>query len=471
MASKSVYWGEGLFLRPHHFQCVERSVLEKIRIAENWGDRHCYGLQRLDVDLDSLSNWRVSLASCHLRLPDGTHLRFPEDAHISAVDIPRKLFAAADTRIKVYVGVAEYRNGFSNTDTEGSNPQSRYVLASESVEDENAPGNAEQIQFRRFNPRILIGDDAALGYDALPIMQLRLGATAEAPPEIDPDYIPPLIASEAWPWLSGFIRSVYDRLGATADRLARQMIDRGVAFESGHKEDLERILQLHAVNSALGGVAHLPFIPGVHPYVIYTEMCRIVGQLAVFRRERRFPDIPVYDHDDLSTCFMALRRLLNVEEQKDESYIRRPFAAQGLQMSVRLQTEWLEPSWAFYIGVECKLKTSEVTDLLSERSLGMKVGNTDEVDNIYKFGRRGVRLAPVADAPRAFPRANWHYYRVDRDEAWRSVEETLNLGIRFNERNVAQQINGENKIDVKNRHTGELVSLAFSLFAIQAAGA
>ena len=77
---------------------------------------------------------------------------------------------------------------------------------------------------------------------------------------------------------------------------------------------------------------------------------------------------------------------------------------------------------------------------------------------------------PVGDAPRAFPRANWHYFRVDRDEAWAVVERSLNLGIRFNERMVVKQVNGENKIDVSDRETGGLASLAFSLFAIRASG-
>lgn len=74
---------------------------------------------------------------------------------------------------------------------------------------------------------------------------------------------------------------------------------------------------------------------------------------------------------------------------------------------------------------------------------------------------------PVGDPPRAFPRANWHYFRVDRDEAWTSVEKSLNLGIRFNERMVQKQVNGENRIDVMDRESGNLATLSFSLFAIR----
>ena len=468
MASHSIFWGEGLFLRPHHFQRMEAQVHESLRLTELLSTPNSYGIYRVQVEQDSLANWRVALSFCHVRLMDGTQIRFPEDCHLVAVTIPRSAFRNSESRVKVYVGVSELRRGINNcSSTDNGLPPTRYVGHEEEVEDENLAANPQHMKFRKLNPQILIGDDAVRGFDAVPIFQLRLGSSAEAPPQIDLDYIPPLLAQEAWPPLVSLIRSISDRLGAAADQLARQMIDRGVAFASGHKEDLERILHLHAVNAALGGIAWLPTSRGIHPFMLYTELSRAVGHLAIFKNARKMPELPVYDHDNLALCFNTLRRLLEVEDPKEEPYVRIPFSAQGLQMSVRLLPEWLAMTWSFYVGVEASLKSSRVTELLSEKELGMKVGSTEEVDNIYRFGRRGVRFMPVGDAPRAFPRANWHYFRVDRDEAWGSVERSLNLGIRFNERMVVKQVNGENRIDITDRETGALASMAFSLFAIR----
>ena len=85
MGSDSVLWGEGLFLRPHHFQAIERLSHDSSRTSELWATPFFYGLHRLEIDQDALSNWRVSLSECHLRFKDGTQLRFPQDAHISPV--------------------------------------------------------------------------------------------------------------------------------------------------------------------------------------------------------------------------------------------------------------------------------------------------------------------------------------------------------------------------------------------------
>lgn len=468
MSSHSIYWGEGVFLRPQHFQYSDNLSHSSQSLGVGWDHPYYYGLHHFELDENSLANWRVSVAACQLRLPDGTILRVPEDAHLSAVPIPRSAFPNVESRVKVYIGVPELKQGANNTEPEGPGALSRYLKREVEVEDENSSGSSATIEARVLNPQILIGDDAARGYDAVPVMQLRLGATAEAPPEIDPEYIPPVISTKASPKLMSWLNSVCDQLGAQSQRLAQQIKDRGVAFASGHRDDLEMISRLQAVNACLGGLAHLPSAREVHPFHVYSEFCRAVGTMAIFKGNRSFPQIASYDHDNLGVCFKKLYDLLAPGEKRQAEYIRQPFAADGLVMSVRLQPEWLQPDWAFYIGVECNLPQEDVRQLLSEQELDMKVGRTEEVDAIFRMGRFGIQIKPITDAPRVFPRANWHFYRVDRDHAWNLDEKNLNLGIRFNERYVEQQINGEDKIDVRNRRTNETTTMSFSLFAIQA---
>lgn len=467
MSSHSIYWGEGVFLRPQHFQYSDRAHHAQAALSNRWENPHDYGLHQFELDRDSLANWRVSVAACQLRLPDGTALRVPEDAHLAAVPIPRELFPSASARVKVYLGIAELKNGANNSEDESADASTRYMTREVSIADENAAESSEPIQTRVLNPKILIGDDAARGYDCVPVMQLRLGATAEAPPEIDPEYIPPVISIDASPQLTSWLRSICDQFGAESQRLSQQIKDRGVAFSSGHREDLEMISRLQAVNASLGGLSHLPTVRGLHPFPIYNEFCRAVGQTAIFKGSRAFPQIPPYDHDNLFTCFKRVYDLLTIGEEKKADYVRQPFSADGLLMTVRLQQEWLQPDWAFYIGVECELASEDVRQLLSEAALGMKVGSAEEVDAIFRRGLLGIQILPVSDPPRVFPRKNWHYYRVNRDLAWGRVESSLNLGIRFNERDVEQQIQGENRIDVRNRISNSTNSMAFSLFAIK----
>lgn len=467
MNSDSIYWGEGVFLRPQHFQYSDFLHRQHTAISTRWANPYGYGLHHLELDQDSLANWRVSIAACQLRLPDGTLVRVPEDAHLAAVPIPRTLFSGPQSRVQVFIGISELKRGANNTEADGSEATSRFVRREVQLDDENSAGAAEPIQVRVLNPRILIGEDAAHGHDCVPIFQLRLGATAEAPPEIDPDYVPPVIAVGASPRLRSLLNSVCDQFGAESQRLSQQIRDRGVAFSSGHREDLEMISRLQAVNASLGCLSYMPNLRDLHPFVMYQAFCQAVGYTAIFKGSRAFPQIPAYDHDNLFPCFKLLFDLLSSGEEKQEDYIRQPFTADGLLMTVRLQSEWLQPDWAFYIGVECELPSDQVRELLSEAGLGMKVGSAEEVDSIFRRGLLGVQILPVSDAPRVFPRKNWHYYRVNRDISWSRVEATLNLGIRFNERDVEQQVRGESKIDVRDRINNQATTLSFSLFAIK----
>ena len=466
MPSHSLFWGDGVFLRPQHFQQLEQKLHQSLHLHSRWTTPSDYGLHEFSFDPESFSNWRIVVRKVHARLLDGTQLRFPEDCHLAPVSIPRNMFPNSEARVRVYVGVPESRNGVANTTEDPSLPV-RFLQHQEEVEDENRAGNSQIVRYRKLNPRILVGDDAARGYDAVPLFQLKVGATAEAPPEVDTDYIPPVLAQEAWEPLSAFFSTIVNRLGALSDQLARQMSDRGVSFETGHREDFERILNLHALNCALSGLTWIPSTRGLHPFVLYTELCRAVGQVAIFRKDRKLLEVPAYDHDNLCPMFRRLARLLDAESV-EVPYQRIPFAAQGLQMAVRLNSDWLAPSWSFYIGVESTLRTARVNDLLTSSSLmDMKAGSSEEVDSIYRFARRGVRFVPVGEAPRSFPRQNWHFFRVDRDEAWTAVERSLNFGIRFNERMVIRQVNGENKIDINDRETNSPATLAFSLFVIR----
>ena len=145
--------------------------------------------------------------------------------------------------------------------------------------------------------------------------------------------------------------------------------------------------------------------------------------------------------------------------------VKRPFIGAGLQLQVKLEKEWLEPSWSFFVGVESNLPYHDVVRLMSGE-LNMKVGSDREVDKIFARGQAGVKPEPDPNAPRVLPGRNWTYFRVDRTrQAWADVEEVLRLGIRINEAQVEGRIDGAEQMSVR-LSDGRMVRLAFALFAV-----
>jgi type VI secretion system protein ImpJ len=85
------------------------------------------------------------------------------------------------------------------------------------------------------------------------------------------------------------------------------------------------------VNEAYSPLGTLLFAQGVHPLTVYTELCQLVGRLAIFGAERRPPELPRYDHDDLATCFYRVKQYIDslLDIVVEPEYKERAFIGSG----------------------------------------------------------------------------------------------------------------------------------------------
>src|SRR5262249_29161384 len=153
-------------------------------------------------------------------------------------------------------------------------------------------------------------------------------------------------------------------------------------------------------------LAQLAFLEGIHPLPAYLELCRLVGQLAIFGDERRTPKLLRYDHDDLGGCFFLLKRYLDdlLDKDADPEDDEGPVIGAGLRMQVALQSKWLDQGWQMFVGVETKLEPKRCIEILTNESqLGMKIGSAERADEIYRRGEAGLRFAPESAPPRVLP--------------------------------------------------------------------
>ncbi|MGD0044457.1 MAG: type VI secretion system baseplate subunit TssK, partial [Isosphaeraceae bacterium] len=224
-------------------------------------------------------------------------------------------------------------------------------------------------------------------------------------------------------------------------------------------------------NEAYAILTNIAFLEGVHPLVAYQELCRLVGQLAVFSPPRRPPAIPRYDHDDLGGCFFRLKSylddLLSIVPEPD--YQERAFIGNGLRMQVSLERSWLEQNALFYIGVRSPLEPDACVELMGARGIDMKVGSSDRVESIYRMGDLGLKFShvPSPSLPQALPRdKGLTYFEINREQQqseWQYVERSLTLAIRFNESRVVGNIDGQELINL--RLTSEM-PFRFALFLL-----
>ena len=87
---------------------------------------------------------------------------------------------------------------------------------------------------------------------------------AEATPQLDVTYIPPVLFCDAWRELSvGILQGVYDRVGRKLEKLASQAVSRGLSLDSLAPGDTQIFAQLRVLNETYATLSNLAFLEGI----------------------------------------------------------------------------------------------------------------------------------------------------------------------------------------------------------------
>ena len=489
MRNLPVHWYQGLFLRPQHFQAAERYTDEVTCTSQKWDNRYHYGVYEIEFSKEAIGNHQFEVYSLKARMRDGTIVSLDLGQEPDRIDLKEALtdrkpkltadlaegFEKEET-IRVNIAIPRLKMGRANVSAAEEQADVRYQEMTLTFQDESRGGDDQDIQFRPLNVRLLLSTQDCTGYEILPIAQIKRASEGAAVPQLDKDYIPPVMSVDVWPPLGReIVRAVYDVIGQKIEVLSQQLIDRGIGMASQEPGDAERVAMLSQLNIAYGVLSVLAFTPGTHPLVAYIELCRIASQLSIFTDERRAPSLPPYDHEDLAGIFKQIQMRIeaSINAVRDFEFQQRYFKGVGMGMQVTLEPSWFHSDWQWFIGVrKGDLTVQEVRDLLSPGQLDWKFGSSREVEMLFKQRRPGLELTPVDRAIRALPtRQDWIYYEVvrERASAWRDVQQTQSLGLRLKDSLILNydRLQGETQLVVSAR--GKRVPLQFALFAVPVA--
>jgi type VI secretion system protein ImpJ len=469
-----------MFLRQHHFLTEHRQLVKLMQLDEKWTLHHNWGLRSIQLNAEALGNFRFSVSELRARLRDGTLVEVPEDGPLPELDLKPAL--ETNRRVTILLGVPVLKSSHPNISTDGPSDSNRYYLVTQQVDDENLGVNPQPIAFRRLSMRLLLSTSNLAGYETIPLARVEKSDRAEATPQLDSSYIPPVLACDAWRELSvNVLQHIYDRIGRKVEKLAGLAVSRGISLDSldslTQKGNLS-FAQLRVFNEALAYLSNLAFVEGIHPLPAYLELCRMVGQLSIFHATRRPPDLPRYNHDDLGGCFHRIRNYLDelVDIAPEPDYEERDFIGRGLRMQVDIEPAWLDRTVPMYVGVMSPLDADQCARELER--LGTKIGSADRVEMIYR--RRDVGLqftqVPAGSVPQALPREagpsnSLTYFQINRElqqNEWQSIESSKTLAIRFKEDIIVGKIEGEREVTLR---LSSDMTFRFTLYVLVRGGA
>ncbi|MCL5966155.1 MAG: type VI secretion system baseplate subunit TssK [Deltaproteobacteria bacterium] len=440
---RSLFWHQGLFLQPQHFQLLERSVQALLEPMQSHLQPHFWGVWEMDVQRAALGTRSFGLLKGTFLFPDGTYAVLPGNA-VSEARSFEESWVQGGKPFPVYLGVRKWNDGAENVTVlerlEGvGSVTTRFVALkdAEDVRDLHAGGPPGQVKRLSYVLRIVWESEREqLGdYALVPLACLeRMGEEIR----LSDQFVPPVLNLTASAVLSRIVREIRDQIASRSRQLEEYKRQRGVQTAEFGSRDMVYLLALRSLNRFVPLLHHYTDTQPVHPWAVYGALRQLIGELSSFSERVNVLGesddggrvLPPYDHRGLYRCFDTAQAL--VSQLLDEitagpEYVRK-LVFDGTYYASELEPAVFEAQNRFYLV----LKTQEDPKVvLQSVSTAAKLSTREQLPLLIARAIPGINLTHLPVPPQELPRrANSIYFAVDHhSDQWAMVAKRNNVAL------------------------------------------
>jgi type VI secretion system protein ImpJ len=407
--SSKILWGEGLFLRPQHFQQQDRYHEQRLQQSVQALHPYAWGVSQIQLDRDALANHSLRLLELSLRFQDGEFYDAPgADDLPDPVDLSQ--LGQAQQTVTYYAALPAFKPFGGNFGEAGS--AVRYQQQHQDTPDLYTHAAPAQLSYLKKTLRLVSEFEPRDSYTHFPLLRLRRAATGGF--ELDASFVPPSLSVRAAPLLFLQLRRLLDALQAKVAALYghhREPSKHVIEFRSG---DMSSFWLLHTASSAFASLSHHFQHPTLHPERLYEQLLGLAGALMTFSRSWTLADLPAYSHTDPGPGFATLHQI--IRELLDTVISSRYFAIALREVKPSyhhgmLDSGKIDDKTTFYIAVSAAMPAAELVEVVPLR---FKVGAPDDVDKFVLSAMPGVRLQHAPQVPAAVPvRPDALYFSIE----------------------------------------------------------
>ncbi len=410
-------WSEGMFLRPQHFQQLERFVGAQLEARVNPLVAHGYGVADLAIDQGQLKAGKLVLTRCAGVFDDGTPFRVPDEA---AAPIPLEVMRDMRDAV-VHLCIPQARAGTADVALDSSAQAETRFLAEEFEAADTVYGSPARtpLNVGRLQLSLRSAEEGLEGYTTLPIARV-IERRADDSVSLDPGFIPGALTVEASPILSGFVSELEGMLHQRGEAIAGRLGTPGAKAVA----DVTDFMMLQAINRAEAMVKHAAALPHVHPADLYGALCVLAAELSTFSSSSNRPQfMPLYAHREQRLCFDAVMNDLRRSLSKvfEQTAVPIPLEARAFGISVgQISDRSLFTTASFVLAVRAAVDTEQLRANIPRRA---KIGSVEHIRDLVMRQLPGADLHPMPAEPRQIPfRANTVYFTINtRHEQWQTV--------------------------------------------------
>jgi len=433
---RQVHWYEGLFLQPHHLQCMQRSLLENVASERRLGWAYPYGLIEAKLSSDALENLLIQFDRLRVIMPSGVEVSFPEAADVPALNI-KTIFEGSSASFDILLGVplwyATQANAIERGGMEDWRIKRIYRVAEMEWADENTGENPQPVLTRKINARLLLPDDDRSDLEVMPLLRIAHAAGDDVGlPRQDPGFVPACMVLGGSPVLKEMVRDLANQVEASRSELVAQITRGGFSIDQMRGIQFEQIMRLRTLNCYAGRLPHMAQAPNISPFETYLELRGVLGELAALSPDRDQYEVPPYDHDNPLVCFSdvcaKVRGLLR--GMVAPSFIKVDLNREGKLMVAELTEEHLTRPNEYFLGIKTQQDPRMLGRLVEDADKFKLMARTLANQRIW-----GIRLAEERHPPLELPAAtDLHYFRLMRADStrmWERIKQEKSIAIRW----------------------------------------
>ena len=433
---QGIYWHQGLFLQPQHFQQLERQQHHARQALARLAQPYPWGLERLDVAEAALANRMLEVRQLKLLMSDQTALEYPGNAVLQARSF-EKHWPDTDQPLNVYLAVRRWSVASPNVtviDKHDWLEQVRTRLVTQSN-----PGSMQDLYAQSSEalmPTVahvvrLVFEDELSGmedHDVMPLLQLaRVGDQVRL---VD-GFVPPVVSIDASDFLLRLLRDTRDEMLGRCRQLEEYKSPKGMQAEDLDAQFLMMMQAVQVLNRQVPALTHLIETRGVHPWLVYGQLRQCVGELSTFsqrvdllgRMVGKEESLPAYDHEAPAPCFVracdVLLQILSEIAAGPELLVTLIWRDGWLQADIPHQ--YLVSRHRFYLI----LQSEDWSSFDLKAFLGSaRLAATAQMAGLIDHALPGIELMPLSGPPQGLPRrSNARYFRIEQvSEGWAAVQ-------------------------------------------------
>ncbi|MBI4804252.1 MAG: type VI secretion system baseplate subunit TssK [Desulfovibrio sp.] len=442
-AQSPLYWHQGLFLTPQHFQLVDWHQHYKFTTQNKYSLRYFRGIGALELREDALAAKKIEVTRLEAMFTEGACVSYPGNAVVGTRSLDEAALES-DKPVTVYLGIKKVNLQGGNVTVMPElavtgQPSTTFITKADadSLPDLHGNGPPAQVKTMQFAVAVYFEHELPVLGDYLLIPVARVVREAEKI-RFDEEFIPPCLTIGSSPALEKLVKDVSDLVASRARALEDYKMRGELTSKEFDPGYMVFLMALMTLNRYAPLFLHQVETLAVHPWDVYGTYRQFLGELSTFADDfgatgERFDGeklVPSYNHDDLTACFTAARKLIErmIEGIGTSIELLAVFQKKDSYYVAEIPERVLTPTNRFWLII----RTDQTPESVPQTVLAtVKLCASPLMATLLVKAVPGVPLTYSKNPPAGLPkRSGTHYFLLDTtNPLWLDVVRNKSLSM------------------------------------------